>query len=299
MGVSKDTAGLSRAERKSKKRQLEDAIPDLPGDDQGGDEAIAGEEAEGKSKKRKRNGDEGDVDEEARKAAKKEKKRRKSEAAAAAAAEGGDGEEGGVEIPAAAKKTKKSKSSKEDEVVEAVEEVQGEVGDEAPRKSKKERKAERKAKEAAEAEAKPKEEEAVAGADEDGKPAKKNNRNREKKRKAAAEGGEKEARFICFIGMFLCFYVSISPPPTIRTVSPEGTPGICFFSPEGSWVRKRDVLLTHDGGLQEIYHFQQRRNPYSSTLRRSSPSPSDTSRKRRIRRNQRALRFWSLRAMII
>jgi len=208
MGASKDTAGLSRAERKSKKRQLEDAIPDLPGDDQGVEEPKTGETSEGKSKKRKRNGDEGDVDEEARKAAKKEKKRQKSEAAAAA--EEGNNSDGGAAVAAADGGKKKKSSKKEAETVGAVEEAKGEVTEEA-RKSKKERKAERKAKEAAEAEAKPKEEAVVEG-DGEVKPAKKNNRNREKKRKAAAEGGEKEARFICFIGMLVCHPTHRVPP---------------------------------------------------------------------------------------
>ncbi|KAF4630072.1 hypothetical protein G7Y89_g8078 [Cudoniella acicularis] len=99
MGISKPKKGSdpTRAERKAKKRKLEDAIPDLPGD---GDEANGvevngvenGEGKEKKSKKRKRDRDEevvnmnanaGEEEKEAerkkRRKEKKEKKRVKKE----------------------------------------------------------------------------------------------------------------------------------------------------------------------------------------------------------------------------
>ncbi|TVY21617.1 putative RNA-binding protein [Lachnellula arida] len=203
MGSSskKGNNDATRAERKAKKRKLEDAIPDLPG------EEVVGEE---KPKKRKRSADEDAVEE---KAAKKEKKSKTDKDAV---------EDEDKEARRAAKKAKKAlkaEQSRTAAVELAVQEPVAEAEEEAPKKSKKERKAERKAKEAAETAAvangtaakdakgandsTSKEE---ADGDAEQKKSKKNNRNRAEKRKrdaAAKESGEeagKAARFICFIG---------------------------------------------------------------------------------------------------
>lgn len=67
--MGKDTHdSVSRAERKAKKRKLEDAVPDLPGDDDGMD--VVDDSAEN-SKKRKRSGDDTEKEE---KKSKKDKK---------------------------------------------------------------------------------------------------------------------------------------------------------------------------------------------------------------------------------
>ncbi|TVY57566.1 putative RNA-binding protein [Lachnellula cervina] len=201
MGSSskKGNSDATRAERKAKKRKLEDAIPDLPG------EEVVAEE---KPKKRKRSADEDVVEE---KAAKKEKKSKTDKDVV---------EDEDKEARKAAKKAKKALKAEQSGTAAVELAVQEPVAEEeAPKKSKKERKAERKAKEAAETAAvangtaakdaqgakDPTSKEEVDG-DAEQKKSKKNNRNRAEKRKrdaAAKESGEeggKAARFICFIG---------------------------------------------------------------------------------------------------
>lgn len=224
---------LSRAERKSKKRAIEDTIPDLPGDDA---EANNSDSEKKSSKKRKRDRDAEPEDttvsgegEKEKKKAKKEKKEKKAK-----------GEEKDVaaeeEVPEekASKKSKKEKKAKTegaDVIAEPADVVMGEgeasaEGGEAPKKSKKERKAERRAAELAagkEGDSTPKKTKAVKAegetkggaktetADAEKKP-RKNNRNREKKRNAnleavgggdAAAAEEKNHRFIVFVGMLI------------------------------------------------------------------------------------------------
>lgn len=197
---SKKGTDATRAERKAKKRKLEDAIPDLPGDD-------AAEETpkkEKSSKKRKRSEDEDVVEEKAAKKEKKEKKSKKDKYA-------GDEEDTEKEARRAAKKAKKALKAECTTAADlAVKEPEPVVEEEAPKKSKKERKAERKAKEAANgtaiATATKDAVKVEAGGEVEEKKAKKNNRNRSKKREgdaAAKENGEEgkaAARFICFIG---------------------------------------------------------------------------------------------------
>ncbi|TVY28816.1 putative RNA-binding protein [Lachnellula hyalina] len=196
MGSSskKGNNDATRAERKAKKRKLEDAIPDLPGE-----EVVVDEKPK---KKRKRSADEDVVEE---KAAKKEKKSKKDKDAVA---------DEDKEARSAAKKAKKALKAEQSETAAvelAVQELVAE--EEVPKKSKKERKAERKAKEAAETAtaangtaAKDSTSKEEADGDGEEKKSKKNNRNRAEKRKreaAAKETGEeggKAARFICFIG---------------------------------------------------------------------------------------------------
>jgi nucleolar protein 6 len=219
MGSSKKPQDATRQERKAKKRKLEDAVPDLPGDVEDVDVEKAG-------KKRKRDKDveaeeiNGEDDDREKKERKKEKKRTKKEAEESAGAEVANGDGKGEKKNEKEKKAKSSATIEEPEV-EADAEVEA-----GPKKSKKERKAERKAKEAAEAakgkdvapveESKSKPEQANGAETEGGKKSKKNNRNREKKRKGSAatdgvavngdaekaveEKDKKDARFICFIG---------------------------------------------------------------------------------------------------
>ena len=246
MGASKKPHDATRQERKAKKRKLEDAVPDLPGDVEDAEEVPIAEKA-GKKRKRDRDADgedNGAIDEEKEK--KKDKKRRKKEAESAdkgAVVEAVNGDEEGE------KKEKKSKSKKDKKTsdstnVEPEVEVETVAEEAGPKKSKKERKAERKAKEAATME---KSQDAIPGeksslkvngeASKNGegveaeKKSKKNNRNREKKRKGAvstdgeAVNGDvektadrkdkKDARFICFIG--------ISPQSNPRSPSLETT----------------------------------------------------------------------------
>ena len=235
MGSSKKQPDATRQERKAKKRKLEDAVPDLPGDN----DAVVSRETSGKKRKRDRDAgvEEDEVDgmtdgQEEKKREKKEKKRRRKEA-----------EEGGLPIEEevegkAEKKEKKSKKEKKEKESAAVEPAIATEAEDGPKKSKKERKAERKAKEAAEAAVKGKDAAAGEGSKaeaetnggsesaEAGKKSKKNNRNREKKRKGTAASGEgvavngagekdeskakKDARFICFVGKFT---TPISPLP--------------------------------------------------------------------------------------
>lgn len=227
---------ISRAERKAKKRTLEDAIPNLPGDNEGEIERESISKAEKKSKKRKRDAETGDEVIGEGKESKKDKKKKKRKI------EDGESEPAEEEIVQNGKKSKKEKKGKKtgfekegpvspaDIEVDTV--MQEEV--EAPKKTKKERKAERKAREAAESTSKnpaPTEtSEAVSEANGkteaagEEKKSKKNNRNREKKRKGTSANGEtsqpestKPARFIVFIGIFLpCPSYASSTNPWIR-----------------------------------------------------------------------------------
>jgi nucleolar protein 6 len=216
MGISKQRTEPSRANRKAKKRKLEDAIPDLPGDDDAQEVSSAAHELgiiEKPSKKRKRTNEEAEtqenpeVREKKRKSSKKERKQ-KEENVIVQAVDIGNGD--GV--------VKKSKKSKKEEANEESSAVQNEADetDDAPKKSKKERKAERKAREAADKANDPDRNEPMK--DSNGKAEvkanavdtststeekkRKNNRNREKKRKTALENGleSKPPRFIAFIG---------------------------------------------------------------------------------------------------
>jgi nucleolar protein 6 len=216
MTITKKGSDYSRADRKAKKRKLEDAIPDLPGDR----EAVEITPADDKSsKKRKRAPGDTEakevVNDKERKSAKKEQKRRRVE------------KETALTLPPGNEETvKKSKKGKKESIAdEASEETPAQSKgapeiEEAPKKSKKERKTERKAREAAEKAAnqavvKPEEDTkatleheptgSVNPASSGDKKPKKNNRNREKKRKASLENGAegKAPRFIAFIGMSL------------------------------------------------------------------------------------------------
>jgi nucleolar protein 6 len=222
MGSSKKQPDATRQERKARKRKLEDAVPDLPGDN---DEAVS-QEKSGKKRKRDRTADveedeeDGIIGDKEKKERKKEKKRRRKEAEEGAvpieeeveakaekkekkSKEEKKEKEGAVPIEEeveakAEKKEKKSKKEKKEKESAAVEPVVAAEAEEGPKKSKKERKAERKAKEAAEATAKGKDAAAVKDSKaesetngdsksaEGDKKSKKNNRNREKKRKGAA-----------------------------------------------------------------------------------------------------------------
>ncbi|EHK97440.1 hypothetical protein M7I_6858 [Glarea lozoyensis 74030] len=193
MAPAKHHQDATRAERKAKKRKLQDAIPDLPEekDQDSLDNVGTGELMDKKVKKRKRD----------------------------LAADTGttDGTEGEEDKRARKKEKRKKKSQEVDEPIQEENPVES-VTDEAPRKSKKERKAERKAKEAAEALKTAADPEATSkdhpNAEENtvktDTAAKKNNRNREKQRKSANKtplNGEEEkpktpAKFIVFIGTY-------------------------------------------------------------------------------------------------
>jgi nucleolar protein 6 len=222
MGPSKKGNDATRAELKAKKRKLEDAIPDLPGDEvaeekpekkrkRSGDEDAV-EEKE-KKKKRKKDKDVGeDEDNETRRAAKKARKALKTEQNGNAAVEEPGAEEEALKKSKKERKALKAEQNGNETAQLAVQEPVAE--EEVPKKSKKERKAERKAKEAAEAAAangtvaKDSMTKVEANGDGEGKKSKKNNRNRSEKPKrdaTAKESGEeggKAARFICFIGKF-------------------------------------------------------------------------------------------------
>jgi nucleolar protein 6 len=207
MGNTSKSNDASRAERKAKKRKLEDAVPDLPGDvdiptlEETGDKTQSNDEGV-KTKKRKGNStvEDGSV------SVGKDRGQHKATKIKRTSADG----------------SKRNEQTLGRDVALIDESLQGQPAtleysneditlptDEQPRKSKKERKAERKAKEAAEkaqAQEYPKEQgqeknpsnEITSAGD---KKSKKNNRNREKKRLAKANGEEgKEPRFIVFIG---------------------------------------------------------------------------------------------------
>ncbi|KAG9243569.1 hypothetical protein BJ878DRAFT_576456 [Calycina marina] len=276
MGAPKDNI-LSRAERKSKKRALEKAIPDFPGDEKPPvDEAMDGnEDGEKKGKKRKRDrGEDVEGDEEGDKQARKAaKKKRKSE------------NEGGLKI-AGEKSTVITKAETGEGFMEGVE-VNGEAveGEEALRKSKKERKAERKAKDSAQKEAtknaahapattktdasgeKTAKANGTAATAENGeeKSRSKNNRNREKRRQAIGGETGKENRFICFIGNlpFTATTSSIEQhfiklkPKTVRHITQKDAPakskGIAFLEFDDYDRMKTCLKLYHhsmfDDGL--------------------------------------------------
>lgn len=269
MGSSskKGNSDATRAERKAKKRKLEDAIPDLPG------EEVVAEE---KPKKRKRSADEDVVEE---KAAKKEKKSKTDKDVV---------EDEDKEARKAAKKAKKALKAEQSGTAAVELAVQEPVAEEeAPKKSKKERKAERKAKEAAETAAvangtaakdaqgakDPTSKEEVDG-DAEQKKSKKNNRNRAEKRKrdaAAKESGEeggKAARFICFIGRASGFHSFVS-------------------------------ILTNCISKQATYLSARQKSLCKSTSRLSSPSQSAFSPRRKSLPSPRVALSSNLMGMII
>jgi nucleolar protein 6 len=134
MGGVKKGSEPSRAERKAKKRKLEDAIPDVPGDNDVAEEPEVTSKSEKAPKKRKRENEETDEKEVVGKKKSKKEKKEKS---------GRKEENGDVALDAGTKAELVTENKSEaDDVVE---------GAQVPRKSKKERKAERKAREAAEA----------------------------------------------------------------------------------------------------------------------------------------------------
>jgi nucleolar protein 6 len=211
MAITKKGSDPSRADRKAKKRKLEDAVPDLPGDNEAEERTPSNDKS---SKKRKRTPDETEVketvDDKEKKSTKKEKKRKRVEEETALRL----GNEGTVE-GLKSKKEPTADETSEETLVKS----KGTAGiGEEPKKSKKERKIERKAREAAEKATS----QAVIHSQEDLKPTlehesngsatlanseekkrKKNNRNRKGNRKAALENGAdgKAPRFIAFIGM--------------------------------------------------------------------------------------------------
>jgi nucleolar protein 6 len=218
MGPPKNHQDATRAERKAKKRKLEDAIPDLPGEE--GEDVEIGEgkvDGEKKIKKRKKSGEVVDGESKEERSARKKEKREKKEEAVETEP---NFEESKVDEPAV----------------------------EGPKKSKKERKAERKAKEAAEASKLSVEVPATSNGaatsaegkagEKEGDKSKKNNRNREKKRKGANNtpiGGEEEksktpAKFIVFIGTSTLSQSIRTIPPSfsltyyIQAISPSQQP---------------------------------------------------------------------------
>jgi nucleolar protein 6 len=221
MGLPRKEQDPTRAERKAKKRKLEDAIPDLPGDNEIAEDSKVGEKS---NKKRKvKEGSENIAGKERDSASlnQKGKKIKDKELSKESSTK--------VEINSANSTTKKKKETlasdvaHSDNAVEFMEPHTPVADDQTPRKSKKERKAARKVAEAAEAakvisnrvteSVKVGTEPAAVMEVDQVKKAKKNNRNREKKRKGAngttlgasdADAGEKKegkaARFIVFIG---------------------------------------------------------------------------------------------------
>ncbi|KAE9370544.1 hypothetical protein N431DRAFT_344280 [Stipitochalara longipes BDJ] len=276
---------MSRAERKAKKRALEDAIPDLPGDNE--IEIAVVEKAEKKSKKRKREG-EGEaieaVIQDGQKAKKDKKKRRKTEEAEAVG-----------EVKDEMKASKKYKKSKKEKISESMEDYKAPNSEEMdtnmaeapgePKKTKKERKAERKAREAAEAVEKgpvsagaseiPSNSNGETVKKEEEKKSKKNNRNRDKKRKGTSANGEasqsedgkasKAARFIVFIGNLpytattgsITTHFASVKPKSVRHLTQKDNPskskGCAFVEFEGYDHMKTCLKLFHhsmfDDGL--------------------------------------------------
>jgi nucleolar protein 6 len=210
--------GASRQERKAKKRKLEDAIPDVPGEENGDEIDVDNEDGgvkieEGRETKRAKKDKNGKKDKKAR----SENKSKTEDADSKAGNENQTTATGGSEV---------------------LKDILGE--EQGPKKSKKERKAERKAALAkekattggADGDSETKAEQAVNGkkgdaqAGSDEKPARaqkangtsteqnktqKNNQRRDQKRadKRAAAGGEhKDDRFIVFVGTS---YLSLTP----------------------------------------------------------------------------------------
>lgn len=274
---------MSRAERKVKKRALEDAIPDLPGDNEA--EVAEVQKAEKKSKKRKRDGEEdAEVTEESKKVKKdkKDKKKRRKTEEEDVIEEAKDEQK----VEKKEKKSKKDKKEKREE--EAPQPVEADTvmaeETEAPKKSKKERKAERKAKEAAEAATKgpaptdgeaPPNTNGEATEESADKKSKKNNRNRKKKRKSTSANGDttqseegkssKAARFIVFIGnlpftatteSITAHFASVKPK-SVRHLTQKDNPtkskGCAFVEFEGYDHMKTCLKLFHhsmfDDGL--------------------------------------------------
>ena len=199
MGDGKKRTDATRAERKAKKRKLEDAIPDVPGDDGIPETAEIAESEAAPAKKRKRDRDVDDGGEESgavkEKKAKKEKKEKKKKDK--------NSSSNGEPAPDAEEAVSEEKPGAETE--NTVENGEG------PKKSKKERKAERRAREVAEAAANKVVEDPAAssttGAASAGAPVaaagtkeKKPKSEKKKKQDPANGGGEKAARFIVFIG---------------------------------------------------------------------------------------------------
>ncbi|PMD46389.1 hypothetical protein L207DRAFT_507304 [Hyaloscypha variabilis F] len=282
MGKSTD---ISRAERKAKKRALEDAIPDLPGDNEV--ETGQAEKAEKNSKKRKRDGERDAAEavvQNGQKAKKDKNKRRKIEEAEAA-----EEVKDAVKAPKKEKKSKKGKASESTEDCEVPKPLKVDTNmaeaPEEPKKTKKERKAERKARQAAETAAKgpdppsPPETTPQANGDsskgEEEKKSKKNNRNRDKKRKGTSANGEvsqpeegkasKAARFIVFIGnlpytatteSITAHFASVKPK-SVRHLTQKDNPskskGCAFIEFEGYDHMKTCLKLFHhstfDDGL--------------------------------------------------
>jgi nucleolar protein 6 len=199
---------ISRSERKSRKRALEAAIPDLPGD-------IEVDSLAQKPSKRKRNG-EGDG-ETVNGESNSKKIKKDASSKWNAGSELGE-KEAIIQMEKNSKKNIESATDPETPIHTAVQDEEATK----PKKSKKERKAERRAKEAAtgnkevndggaiktvlEAGEQPLKEEADTG----NTKSKKNNRNRDKKRKGGLPSGDtagyvgnkndKAVRFIVFVG---------------------------------------------------------------------------------------------------
>jgi nucleolar protein 6 len=213
MGGGKKGTDASRAERKAKKRKLEDAIPDVPGDNEIPEKLEIVKKSEEPPKKRKREHDDNDAgesgltQEKQKKKDKKDKKDKKRNSKS----------NGQGELTPDAIGAEEVVSKSEAEAEKTLE------SSEIPRKSKKERKAERKAREAAEAAANkdaevPAETSAAGGSTEapvaattKEKKVKKDKKKQDKKGNSAAEtqnttngndeqSGGKAARFIVFIG---------------------------------------------------------------------------------------------------
>jgi hypothetical protein len=210
MGGGKKGTDASRAERKAKKRKLEDAIPDVPGDNEIPEAREIVNESEEPPKKRKRDHDDNDAGEsgmtqekQKKKDKKDKKKNRKSN--------------GQGELTPAAIGVEELVSKSEAEAENTLE------SSEVSRKSKKERKAERRAREAAEAaankDAEVRAETSAAGGSTEApvaaaakeKKVKKDKKKQDKKGNTAVkkqnatngndeQSGGKAARFIVFIG---------------------------------------------------------------------------------------------------
>jgi nucleolar protein 6 len=218
MGPTKQYHDATRAERKAKKRKLQDAIPDLP-EEKGYDltGVVEIDVAENK-KPKKMKGDTGNE---------------------------GEGEGEGLyngenkEDKRPIKKDKRERTTQEVADPKAAKTLADQFTEEAPRKSKKERKAERKAKEAAEGlVSATAQEQRMDGPDPMGQTvkgetaAKKNNRNREKQRKGVnkslltAEDGKPKtpAKFIVFIGTYPSPISHLHHADTLKVIFPFPQP---------------------------------------------------------------------------
>lgn len=225
MGGGKKGADVSRAARKAKKRKLEDAIPDVPGDnDIARPELMTMTESNEPPKKRKRDHDE-DVMSEDRSTKDKKKKKRGEKKDKKKDKKSIDEGESGPEVANAEHIVSEKKPGAEADNAVKNEDV--------PRKSKKERKAERRAREAAEATAKevkglsesnttgPESSVAPVAIPGKDKNAKKDKKKQDKKNSNASEtqqntngekSGRKGARFIVFIGKSLSQFFNMAIP---------------------------------------------------------------------------------------